>query len=108
MAKTLSPPEKVEVAVEVAVIVPNCPLPPSMKEPEKPSDEETPPANVDVAVEVDVMEPVVRRPVVMFEKILDTERKMFVNKEVDVAFVMERLVKVEVAVEVAVIEPTPR
>ena len=80
---------------EVATSVPNCPLPPSTKEPWRPIDEAIPPANVDVAVEVLVIEPVVSVPVVMLEKMEETERKMFTKKVVEVAFVPVAFIKVK-------------
>ena len=61
-----------------------------------------PPEYVLVAEEVEVMKPAVRDPEVMFAKTEETERKIEEKKEVEVAFVIERLVKVDVAVEVAV------
>ena len=44
-----------------------------------------PPAKVEVAVEVEVIDPVVRSPVVMFEKVAAIERKMFAKSIVEVA-----------------------
>lgn len=97
---------KVEVAVvEVAVMEPNCPYPISAYEDWSPVAEAMPPAKVEVAVEVEVMLPVVREPVVMFEKIPEIERKIEAKRLVEVALVERRLVKVEVADDVAVITP---
>ncbi len=100
-------PANVEVAEDVATILPNCPTPPWTYEPANPADEETPPANVVVAVEVEVMTPVVSEPMlaepeVRLEKDDDRERKMLEKSVVEVAFVERRFGKVEVAVEVAV------
>ena len=102
------PPAKVEVAVEVPTIKPNCPLPPSTNEPERPAFDAIPPVKVEVAVEVEVMEPVVRRPVVMLEKVAAMVRNMEAKNEVEVALVVTVLVKVEVADEVAVMTPAVR
>ena len=83
------------VKEEVATRVPNCPLPPSTKEPVSPAVEARPPANVEVAVEVEVIEPVVRDPVVTLEKILEMERKILAKNEVVVALVPVAFTKVK-------------
>ena len=102
------PPAKVEVAVVVETMRPNCPRPASMAEAWMVVLEAIPPANVEVAVDVEVIEPVVRRPVVILEKVAAIERKMFAKSEVVVALVERRFTKVEVAVEVAVMVPAVR
>ena len=88
------PPTKVEVALVVATTTPNCPRTASTAAAWRVLFDESPPANVEVAVEVDVSEPVVREPVVTFEKIAETERKILAKREVEVAFVVLELAKV--------------
>ena len=79
------------VKEEVATRVPNCPLPPSTKEPVSPAVEARPPAKVEVAEEVEVIEPVVREPVESEEKTPETERRRVEKREVVVAFVVVEL-----------------
>ena len=86
------PPAKVEVALEVEMILPNCPTPPSTNEPWSPVAEERPPANVEVAVEVEVRVPKVAEPEVSEEKIPEGERKILAKREVVVALVVVALV----------------
>ena len=74
----LSPPPKELVAVPVVLI------PFVLERPRV----EIPPAKVEVAVEVEVTLPVVRDPVVTFEKMPETERSIEAKSEVEVAFVV--------------------
>jgi hypothetical protein len=63
------------------------------------------PAKLELVVEVETRKPVVSWPMVEEEMSEFTACSMLANKVVVVAFVTRRFVKVEVAVEVAVMTP---
>jgi hypothetical protein len=99
---------------EVATSVPNCPLPPSMKEPWNPAWDERPPTRVEVAVEVEVTVPKVSLPTLEEAKKESTKRPIEAKNEVEVAAVAVALTPVRfwnedaTVVEVAVSVPTVR